>query len=86
MNEERISGAIKNATGKLEEGFGKLAGDDGTRLRGEARQIEGKVQGFAGKAVDEACRFFDRHPLVSLLAIGSLALAIIPTLTGGRRD
>lgn len=25
MNEERISGAIKNATGKLEEGFGKLA-------------------------------------------------------------
>lgn len=26
MNEERISGAIKNATGKLEEGFGKLTG------------------------------------------------------------
>ena len=86
MNEERISGAIKNATGKLEEGFGKLTGDDSTRLRGEARQIEGQVEGFVGRTVDEARRFFDEHPLISLLAMGALALAVIPALTGGRQD
>ena len=84
MNKHDIMGTIKDKVGTLEEGFGTLTGDKETQLRGQARQFEGQVEGLLGTVIDEARAFYRAHPVVSLLAIGSAVLTLIPILTGKR--
>jgi uncharacterized protein YjbJ (UPF0337 family) len=54
MNEDRVTGAAKNVAGKVEEGFGRAAGDVKSQLQGKARQIEGEIQDFYGQAKETA--------------------------------
>ena len=85
MNNHTIIGAIKEKAGALEEGLGKVTGDTGTELRGQGRQIEGKVETMLGDVLDSARCLYEERPLVSLLALGSLALATLSILTRGNR-
>jgi len=82
MNKHDIMGTIKDKAGALEEVFGTLTGDKATQLRGQARQLEGQAEALLGTAIDEARAFYRAHPVVSLLAIGSAMLALIPALRG----
>ena len=41
MTDHRISGSAKNIGGQVEEGFGRLTGDEKTQLQGKAKQAEG---------------------------------------------
>lgn len=84
MNKHDIMGTIKDKVGTLEEGFGALTGDKETQLRGQARQLEGQVEGLLGTVINEARAFYRAHPVVSLLAIAAAALAVIPALKGNR--
>jgi uncharacterized protein YjbJ (UPF0337 family) len=84
MNKHGIMGTIKDKVGTLEEGFGALTGGKETQLRGQARQLEGQVEGLLGTVIAEARAFYRAHPVVSLLAIASAALAVIPALKGNR--
>lgn len=96
MNEHRISGAIKEAAGTIEQGIGAVTGDDATRLRGQARRIEGHVEGMVGKAIeralDQAVALIDRgerlvrdHPRSSAIVAGVIALALGRRLAGAAR-
>lgn len=84
MNKHDIMGTIKDKAGALEEGFGALTGDKETQLRGRARQLEGQVEGLLGTVMDEARAFYKAHQVVSVLAMGSVILTLIPAFTGKR--
>lgn len=54
MDENRVSSAAKNFTGKMEEGFGRATGDTKTTVQGQAKQAEGSIQDLYGQAIDSA--------------------------------
>src|SRR5205823_10455288 len=43
MNEDRVIGNAKNVGGRVEEGFGRAAGDVKSQVQGKAKQAEGAV-------------------------------------------
>ena len=51
MSDDRISGSAKNIGGQLEEGFGRVTGDE---KKGRARQAEGTLQDVYGQAKETA--------------------------------
>jgi uncharacterized protein YjbJ (UPF0337 family) len=54
MTDDRISGSAKNIGGQVEEGFGRLTGDERMQLEGRARQAEGTLQDVYGQAKETA--------------------------------
>ena len=54
MDDNRLSGTAKNLGGKVEEGFGRVAGDAKTQAQGQMKQAEGTVQDLYGQAKDAA--------------------------------
>ena len=54
MTDDRLSGSAKNIGGQVEEGFGRLTGDERMQLEGRARQAEGALQDVYGQAKDTA--------------------------------
>ena len=54
MTDDRISGNAKNIGGQLEEGFGRVTGDERMQLEGRARQAEGTLQDVYGQAKETA--------------------------------
>src|SRR5262245_9725697 len=54
MNEDRVVGAAKNFGGKVEEGFGRAAGDSKRQAEGLADQALGASQKLYGQAKDVA--------------------------------
>jgi len=48
MTDDRLSGSAKNIGGQVEEGFGRVTGDEKTRLHGKAKQVEGTLQDVYG--------------------------------------
>jgi len=49
MTDDRLSGSAKNISGQVEEGFGRVTGDEKTRLHGKAKQVEGTLQDVYGQ-------------------------------------
>jgi uncharacterized protein YjbJ (UPF0337 family) len=101
MNEDRFTGTAKNLGGKVEEGFGQMAGDAKTQLRGKVRQAEGAVQDLYGQAKDMAddtvqavrdgageMEDYLRHTIESRPYTTALTALVIGFLIGrmGRRD
>jgi len=41
MDEHRVAGTAKNIGGKVEEGFGRLAGDMKSQVQGQVKQVQG---------------------------------------------
>ncbi|WP_062783814.1 CsbD family protein [Novosphingobium capsulatum] len=96
MNEHRISGAIKEAAGTIEQGIGTVTGDDATRLRGQSRRIEGRVEGLVGKTIDRAIdravvliergeQLVRNHPRTSAIVAGVVALSLGRRLSAATR-
>jgi|SRR4051812_18112142 len=54
MTDDRIAGTLRNAGGKVQEGFGKITGDTATELKGTMNQAAGAVQDAYGKTKDAA--------------------------------
>ena len=54
MDENRIEGSIRKASGKMQEGFGDIAGDAKTRVEGLANQATGAAQDLYGQTADMA--------------------------------
>jgi uncharacterized protein YjbJ (UPF0337 family) len=48
MSEYHVGGMARNATGKIEEGVGRLTGDVGTEVRGKVDQGAGAAQELYG--------------------------------------
>jgi uncharacterized protein YjbJ (UPF0337 family) len=54
INEDRFAGAAKNLGGRVEEGFGRTAGDVNTATEGKIKQATGAAQDVYGQAKDAA--------------------------------
>jgi uncharacterized protein YjbJ (UPF0337 family) len=54
MDENRIAGTVRNAGGKVQEGFGRVAGDAKTQAEGIVNQVSGTAQDLYGQAKDLA--------------------------------
>ena len=54
MDENRIAGTAKNMGGKVEEEFGRVAGDTKSQVEGMANQAAGAAQDVYGQAWDSA--------------------------------
>lgn len=76
MNENRISGAVKDVAGQIEETVGDATGNTATQLRGKARQASGQVQAAYGEAVDAVRGMASEQPLTALALAGGIGLAL----------
>jgi uncharacterized protein YjbJ (UPF0337 family) len=54
MNGDRIEGAARNLGGKVEEGFGRGAGDVKSQVEGKIKQAAGAAQDLYGQATESA--------------------------------
>jgi uncharacterized protein YjbJ (UPF0337 family) len=54
MDESRIAGSARNLGGKVEEGLGRVTGDNKTQAQGIADQAVGAAQDLYGQARDTA--------------------------------
>ncbi len=52
MDENRIKGAVKEASGSIKKAAGKLTGNDRLQAEGAAEKVEGKIQAKVGRAKD----------------------------------
>ncbi len=59
MDEDRITGSVKEFAGKTEAGIGDVAGDATTQAEGRARETAGTAQKLYGQAKDAARRTTD---------------------------
>jgi uncharacterized protein YjbJ (UPF0337 family) len=59
MDEHRVAGTAKNIGGKVEEGFGRLAGDMKSQVQGQAKQVQGAAEDLYGQAKDTAGELTD---------------------------
>lgn len=54
MDDNRISGAAKDAYGRAQETVGDFVGDARTQVRGRANQIRGQAEDAVGQVSDYA--------------------------------
>lgn len=54
MDEHRATGTAKSVGGKVEESFGRIAGDVQAQAKGQAKQLQGAAEDLYGQAVDAA--------------------------------
>jgi uncharacterized protein YjbJ (UPF0337 family) len=54
MDENRAEGTMRNASGKVEEGAGRLTGDARTKAEGVAKQAAGTAQDLYAQTADVA--------------------------------
>lgn len=54
MSDDRFAGTARNVGGKVQEGFGKVAGDAKTEAQGKVNQALGAAQDLYGQAKDSA--------------------------------
>lgn len=54
VDDDRTEGSMKQMSGKVKEGAGKLFGDQKTKREGQIEQGEGKLQNAWGSAKDKA--------------------------------
>ena len=54
MTNDRIAGAAREGLGRVQDGYGGLAGDEATQARGKVNEVAGRVQNAYGKVKDKA--------------------------------
>jgi uncharacterized protein YjbJ (UPF0337 family) len=54
MDADRVTGTARKAGGKIEEGFGRMAGDAASQIRGVLDQAQGSAERMYGEAKDAA--------------------------------
>ena len=54
MDEHRVTGAARNAGGRVEEGFGRVTGDTKSQVQGVIDQAQGTAENLYGQAKDAA--------------------------------
>jgi uncharacterized protein YjbJ (UPF0337 family) len=54
MNNDQVTGKVKDVAGRVERQAGEWTGDKEKQVHGALKQVEGKVQNAWGNAKDEA--------------------------------
>ncbi len=61
MTDQHVKGAVSSTKGQIKEGVGKLTGDKELEARGDAQQLQGKVQQGLGDAQDAVRKVASDH-------------------------
>ena len=61
MNKHQVMGAVKEATGKVQQKFGAVIGSERQHERGLKKEVEGRAEKEAGDA-EEALKVPHRYP------------------------
>jgi uncharacterized protein YjbJ (UPF0337 family) len=83
MDDNQAKGAFQDATGKIEEAIGGIAGDAKTSLSGKARQAAGQAQRGYGQVAEGMRDFAVENPIGAIL--GAAGLGILLGLLLARR-
>jgi len=83
MDENEVSGAVRQAAGKVQGAAGDLLGDAKTQAEGAAREVAGKAQETYGQAreaarsaVTQVGRGVEQQPVTALLIAGAIGYAL----------
>jgi uncharacterized protein YjbJ (UPF0337 family) len=60
MNRDQVKGVAKHIKGQVQQEVGKMTGDTSTRVRGQAKELEGRLQKGLGDA-NETVRHDERE-------------------------
>lgn len=84
MDTHRMTGAIKELVGGVQEAGGAVTGDTETELRGKARQAEGGLERRYGEWLDLARELARDRPLLTLIGTSAVAFTLGALATGTR--
>ncbi len=76
VDENRVEGTIKSATGKVQDTVGGVFGDTDTQVRGKANQYAGEAQSYYGEALDTVRDVAADRPVTALAAAAGVGLLI----------
>jgi uncharacterized protein YjbJ (UPF0337 family) len=76
VDENRIEGTIKNATGKVQEAVGGVFGDTQTQAQGKANQFAGEAQSYYGEALDTVRDVAADRPVTALVAAAGIGVVL----------
>jgi uncharacterized protein YjbJ (UPF0337 family) len=83
MTIDRVTGAFEDATGKVQDAVGGLAGDAATQVKGKLHQAAGKARGLYGEGADQAQNVFGGvvrgardNPVAALLIAAGVGYAL----------
>ncbi|WP_312124805.1 CsbD family protein [Brevundimonas sp.] len=62
MTDQRIEGALDQAEGKIQKGFGNLTGDAKHKVEGAAKEAGGRAKAAYGRVIDGLDGIADRAP------------------------
>jgi uncharacterized protein YjbJ (UPF0337 family) len=81
MDDNEVKGAFQEATGKIEETVGNIAGDAKAQVSGKAREAAGQAQQTYGQVVEGMRDFATENPIGALLGAAGLGLLLGLILT-----
>ena len=62
MTDQRIEGALDQAEGKIQKGFGNLTGDAKNQVEGAAKEAGGRAKAAYGRVIDGLDGIADKAP------------------------
>lgn len=62
MTDQRIEGAATELEGKVQNGLGRLTGDDRLQLEGKLNEVKGKALDAYGRVIDGLDGLVDKAP------------------------
>jgi uncharacterized protein YjbJ (UPF0337 family) len=72
MDENKVEGAFRQATGRVQDAVGGLAGDATTQARGKVNEIAGSAQRNMGEVIDTVRNATVEQPLIALAVAGGV--------------
>ncbi len=76
VDENKVEGTIKSATGKVQDTVGGVFGDTDTQMKGKVNQYAGDAQSYYGEALDTVRDIAADRPVTALAAAAGAGLLI----------
>ena len=76
VDENRVEGTVKSATGKVQDAVGGVFGDTDTQAQGKMNQFAGEAQSYYGEALDTVRDVAADRPMTALAAAAGAGLLI----------
>lgn len=76
VDENRVEGTVKSATGKLQDAAGGVLGDNEMQGEGKFNQAAGDAQAYYGEALDTLRDVTADRPIVALAAAAGAGLVL----------
>ena len=76
VDENKVEGTIKSATGKVQDTVGGVFGDTSTQAQGKINEYAGEAQSYYGEALDTVRDIAADRPMTALAAAAGAGLLV----------